>query len=271
MIRERVSRITGSAIMAAAAWLTLGGFGAHQLVRGGGVGWLWLALLLGALAGARGLERVVAAASASALGLLLAVQWIPLFGGLARRYVREDTLPEQAVDGVVVLSAGLSADGRLNTPGVDRLLEGLRLVRAGRSSRLILSRVASSVDGDSVRSDEDQQELVATAGLAPELHIVHPVGSTRLEAVRIRELADRHAWRTLIVVTSPTHTHRACATFEAVGFRVICRPSPDRSVALSSQKSPMDRSLAFGQWVYETLGWWKYRWRGWVRTGSREQ
>ncbi len=113
-------------------------------------------------------------------------------------------------------------------------------------------------------SDGDTRDLVALLGPAVELHVVDSVGSTRLEAERNKLLFDREGWKTAVVVTSPIHTRRACATFEAVGIGVTCRASPDRTTAWRTQVSPLDRSRAFGQWLYETLGWWKYRLLGWV-------
>ena len=55
------------------------------------------------------------------------------------------------------------------------------------------------------------------------------------------------------------------AAFEAVGFEVACRPSPERDFALERMASGTDRAQAFGQWLYEFLGWWEYRVRDWVR------
>ena len=53
-----------------------------------------------------------------------------------------------------------------------------------------------------------------------------------------------------------------------MGIVVTCRASPERTVAVMTQQSPLDRTGAFSQWLYETLGWWKYRARGWVHAES---
>jgi uncharacterized SAM-binding protein YcdF (DUF218 family) len=66
------------------------------------------------------------------------------------------------------------------------------------------------------------------------------------------------------VVTSPLHTHRACAAFEKVGFIVSCVPSESRSVALRNPRLATDRLRAFQLWLYELAGLTLYRARGWI-------
>jgi uncharacterized SAM-binding protein YcdF (DUF218 family) len=82
--------------------------------------------------------------------------------------------------------------------------------------------------------------------------------------VRAWELAAPKGWRRLVVITSPIHTRRACATFEKVGFTVVCRASPDRTVSIETLLTGEERLRAFGAWLYEALGWREYRLRGWV-------
>ena len=214
--------------------------------------------------GGRGLVRWLAGTAGLALLLLLVVEQIPAPSRGARQFIREDPLPAAPVDGIVVLSASVNTDGLINPPGLDRLREGIRLHQLGVSNRLILSSIQWD-DRPDVRSDSDQRAIVAGSGTTPELHIVPDVGSTRTEALRIAELAKSHGWTSIVLVTSPTHTRRACASFEAVGFAVVCRPSPNRTHAGGHLGAPADRSAAFGLWLYELLGWWKYRAAGWIR------
>jgi hypothetical protein len=168
------------------------------------------------------------------------------------------------VDAVMVLSAAVNSDGKLSVSGAERLLSGLGLIRLGVSHQLVLSRVWSDRHQRGVSSDQDQRRIILGSGLMPVIWLLDSVGTTRHEAERLRDLARVRGWHRIAVVTSPTHTRRACATVEGVGLTVICRPSEDRSTALRSLSSPTDRYHAFGEWVYETLGWWKYRWEGWI-------
>ncbi len=250
-----------------ASWAVLGWIGAAALgldsVLGIGGPDLIVPLALGGgLIGWLGAIRWLEWAALGVVGALLLVSFVPLRGAIGR-LVREDPLPAGA-DAVLVLAGSLSADGRIGPQAVDRLIEGIRLVRRGAAPRLVVSRLAIPHGADTVTSDGDVAYLLEAAGLEVELYTLAPVGTTRLEAERLRELAAPRAWRRVVVVTSPLHTRRACAAVERLGFEVACRPSPDRTVALRSLPRPRDRIRAAAGWLYETLAWARYRWRGWV-------
>lgn len=272
MAMKSVGRLASAIIGVIAAtslWLAAAALGADGVLGFGAFPWLWLAILIGAILGAIGLGRFLTGAAVATIALLLLVSWVPFFGGLARGYIRSDSLPAGPADAVIVLAAAVSTDARLSPSAVDRLLEGIRLLKSGAAPRLVVSRVwATERPADLISSDRDQRELISLLGSTVELHLLDSVGSTRLEAERARSLFDRRQWTTAVVVTSPVHTRRACAAFEAVGLVVTCRASADRTVAITTQRSAGDRTEAFSQWIYETLGWWKYRVKGWIR--SRE-
>lgn len=259
--------ITGGTTLAA-AWFALGELGIPALL---GLDWrdgLVLAVALGAVLGRFGRGRPATIAAAIALSVLLVVQWIPGPAALGRQLIRSDSLPPAPVDAIVVLSASITADGLLSPVAVDRLDEGIRLHRLGAAPRLILSRLERNDGGRAVNSDADQRRRIAAAAVAPDVRTISPVGTTRLEATRTRNLAEAEGWRRVIVVTTPSHTKRACAAFEATGLLVTCRASPDRRIAWSRLESGHDRAIAFGELVYETLGWWEYRVRGWIVPGG---
>jgi uncharacterized SAM-binding protein YcdF (DUF218 family) len=187
----------------------------------------------------------------------------PLMRRPVNALVRSDPLPA-ALDAVVVLSGGVSSDGHLKPMAADRLLSGLSLVRRGVAPLLILSRDRWRDGAAEVTTDADQQRLIALLAPTPRLIVVDSVFSTRDEAMRIRALADSLGVRRVAVVTSPTHTYRACATFEKVGFAVTCVPSESREVALRGQRLVSDRVRAFQLWLYEIAGIAKYRANGWI-------
>ena len=53
------------------------------------------------------------------------------------------------------------------------------------------------------------------------------------------------------VVTSPLHSRRACATFEAVGFKVVCAPAGSREYVVPGALAPEDRLATFPRLIYE--------------------
>lgn len=264
--RKRLTAGLTGAIAMAAAWAAFAELDLDAVIGATASDWYWLAIGLGGLLGAVGREAIPGAVATAALALMLAIEWLPGLATVGRQTIRTDPLPKNPVDAIVVLSAALTDDGLLTSIATDRLLEGARLLRRGISHRLVLSRIDADVNGKRVTSDADQRAILALAGVEPELHILATVSTTRIEAVRMEELASRHGWRSVVVVTSPSHTKRACAAFEGVGLTVTCRPAPDRTIAWSRLDSPGDRTRAFGQWLYETLGWWEYRARGWIKS-----
>ncbi len=220
--------------------------------------------LLGAVLGYLGLTRWIRGLAAVVFATILLVSACPPLGRLEHGLVRSDPLPAQPVDAIVALAGSVTGDGTLGPAATDRVLEAIHLLRDSVSTRLVLSRVRAVVGRDTVTSDTDQRFLLSVAGMSPELHILDPVGSTRLEAVRAAALGRELGWTRVVVVTSPSHSSRACAAFEKVGFEVICHPSADRSAALASQPHAHDRVVAFGLWLYERLAWVEYRLRGWI-------
>jgi uncharacterized SAM-binding protein YcdF (DUF218 family) len=253
--------------LADAIWAGLGWLAASMVSidRVTGLGGEWVLpgmMLMGFLLGGMGLGRVVRIAATVALATVLAVLWIPALSRLSLAYVRNDPIPSAPVDAIMVLSASVTTDGHLSVDGADRLLGGLDLYRRGVAPRLIVSRVTNATNHEP--SDLGQQRLYQATGLQPEVYVVDSVGTTRLEAVRAWDLARAKGWRRIVVITSPIHTRRACATFAKVGFDVVCRMSPDRSVSIWSLLDGEERLRAFGAWLYEALGWREYRWRDWV-------
>jgi len=229
-----------------------------------GLDWTLGAVLVGALLGALGLGRVVGALAAGALATMLLVSFNPgLVRWLVTPLIRNDPLPSVPVDAVVVLAGSVSADGRIGVQAADRLLEGIRLVRAGVAPRLLTSRVATTLGADSISADQDIRYFLDAAGPV-DAEILGPVGSTRLEAERFAERATAPGWSRIVVVTSPSHTRRACATFAKLQFRVTCRASPHRVAAIRTLPQPTDRLQAFSEWLYETVATSWYRSRGWI-------
>jgi uncharacterized SAM-binding protein YcdF (DUF218 family) len=138
------------------------------------------------------------------------------------------------------------------------------MVKRGLSSVLLVSREKKSVGGKTVSDSADLQSVTADAGTA-QVIFIDSVFTTRTEALRVAAVARANRWSTIAVVTSPMHTRRACATFEAVGLRVVCVPAAVRQSGLYPGANAEDRLRAFRSWLYEMFASSSYKSRGWIR------
>jgi uncharacterized SAM-binding protein YcdF (DUF218 family) len=160
---------------------------------------------------------------------------------------------------------GLTPDGMMRSETLDRFLTGLSLARRGLAPEMMVSREQRSFAGQLVSDSADLQNVAALANALPRVIFVDSVVTTRTEAIRMGAIARASHWSTLAVVTSPMHTRRACATFEAVGLRVVCVPAAVRGSGLYPGANAEDRLRAFRSWLYEVFASSSYKSRGWIR------
>ncbi|MEP6506674.1 MAG: YdcF family protein [Gemmatimonadales bacterium] len=218
--------------------------------------------ILGALVALTRFRSAFALIAAAVFVFLLLVVYTPLIAGPARSFIRRDPPPTSA-DAVVVLSAGVTRDGFLRQQGLDRLLTGLSLMRHGVAPTLVVTREERDLDDRTITAAADQDSLVALAGV--KMILSTPLeASTHDEAMAVKKIADASGWKRIVLVTSPFHTKRACATFEHAGLVVTCRPSDSRDIAVKSLDHPDERIEAFGMWIYETAATLQYRRKGWI-------
>ena len=130
---------------------------------------------------------------------------------------------------------------------------------------MLVSRETRNFGGRPVSDSADMQNLTSMIGLPASIIFVDSILTTRTEALRMRSIARAKGWTTLVVVTSPLHTRRACATFEAVGFKVVCVPASVRDSGLDPNSNAEDRLRAFRSWLYERFATDSYRRRGWIQ------
>jgi uncharacterized SAM-binding protein YcdF (DUF218 family) len=193
------------------------------------------------------------------------VSYTPLVKSPALSFIRADAPnTDRPLDAVVVLSGGITHEGRLTGPALDRLLTGIAEARARGVRTIAMSVITPQDGGMRVSSEPDQRALVALA--APELDVrfVRDVHSTRDEAMAFAAMGRTHGWRRVMVITSPLHTRRACATFETAGLPVECRPARARDYAISRLEVPSNRRRAFADVMYETAATALYAARDWI-------
>ena len=225
------------------------------------------AALLGAALGVTRLRPLLWIAAGIVALLCVVVAYTPLVSAAARPLIRSDSIPAR-VDAIAVLSMGITPDGMMRGETLDRLLSGLVLARRGLAGVMLVSMERASngtpVAGTPISDSADLHNVTALAGAATSTIFVDSVTTTRTEALRMKAIARANGWKTLAVVTSPLHTRRACATFEAVGFKVVCVPAAVRGSGLSPGSNAEDRLRAFRSWLYETFATNSYRRRGWI-------
>ena len=94
---------------------------------------------------------------------------------------------------------------------------------------------------------------------------VDSVHTTRDEATQSWRLLGARGATRVAVVTTPLHTSRACAAFEAVGFTVTCVAAVWRAYNVTAPDGWRDRLALFRDWLYERAAALEYRQRGWTR------
>jgi uncharacterized SAM-binding protein YcdF (DUF218 family) len=233
--------------------------GVQQLLRQPDLVLYIPAALVGAVLWNTRLRPILLIAGGILALICIAVAYTPLVSAVGRPLIRRDSIPAR-VDAIAVLSAGFTPDGMMGRETLERLLSGVALARRGLAPVMLVSMERSNRGSDSA----DLQSVISLIGEGTRTILVDSVTTTRTEALRMKTIARANGWPTLAVVTSPLHTRRACATFEAVGFRVVCVPATVRGSGLIPGSIAEDRLRDFRSWLYESFATDTYRRRGWI-------
>lgn len=216
------------------------------------------ALLTGAIVYRTRARPVLWAIAGAIAFMILLVSFTPIVRKPVHSLIRADSAT--AVDAVIVLSAGVTDDGLLGGQGTDRLLSGIEFLRTGLTRNIVITLIQN----DGVYSTEDQTRLLGMAPAGTKVFSTAEAWSTRDEAVFTAKIAAAQHWSRIAVITSPTHTRRACATFEKLALQVVCIPAAARDMAVYSLRGSWDRLQGFRLWLYESLATSEYARRGWI-------
>ena len=260
LAREVATGAILGVLCAVAAYL----LGVQQLTRKPELSFFLPAAVLGGLLGATRLRPLLWIGGGFLAILCVLVAYTPLVRAASDPLIRRDPVPER-VDAIAALSAGFTADGLARSETLDRLLSGIELQRKGLAQSLMVSREHVPLGKETVTDSADLAKIAGLTGSTSAIVFVDSVFTTRTEALQMKKIADARGWRRIAVVTSPLHSRRACATFEAVGFQVVCVPAELRGSGLDSRSIPEDRFRGFRSWLYETFATDSYRRRGWIR------
>jgi uncharacterized SAM-binding protein YcdF (DUF218 family) len=201
--------------------------------------------------------------------VLMLVSYTPLVRPFTAPFVRRDAAMGMSAaagvpDAVVILSGSVTSEGRITGAALERFISGVQQARRLGIPVLALSVVGDDADPSVESSERDQRELAQLMAPDLTLRFVTNVHSTRDEALAFAAMARTRRWRRVVLVTSPLHSRRACATVEHAGLPVLCAPAASREYALSRLDRPETRRLVFADVVYETAATLLYAVRGWT-------
>jgi uncharacterized SAM-binding protein YcdF (DUF218 family) len=224
-----------------------------------------VATILGGIIAVIAPVRWIAAAAALVAVTIFMVGFTPVIASQVHALVRRDSLAAAPPDAVIALSTTISADGLLDQTGTTRLLSALEVMRRTGARELVTTRPIRTPAESMAAAMQDYRRLIGLAGDTSRWRVVGPVATTHDEALATSRLLAPAGAHSIVVVTSPLHTRRACATFEAQGFSVICWPADERRYALYAFSGVRTRIAATADWIYERAAMLEYRWRGWIR------
>jgi uncharacterized SAM-binding protein YcdF (DUF218 family) len=258
----RLERFLVGAVIGAATWMMIDLLGVPDIFGIGSDAGLIPLSIIGAIVGLTRYRWLLTLAAFVLLCAVIVIGYTGVTSGAIDEFVRIDPVPPSA-DAVVALSGGLTADGYLTQQGVDRMLKAVTLVEQGVAPVMLVTREEREARGVKATNVSEQLRFANLAALK-QVMTTRPVRSTRDEALAVADIARHRGWRRVVVVTSPFHSRRACATFEHVGLAVSCVPSDSRDVAIKRLIYPHDRLGTFALWLYETAGTLRYRQMGWI-------
>lgn len=241
---------------------------------------LWLVLILAALWELRRRRWRSAAGAAGLAAVLYVIGATPLpatlLASLERPYAAVP-LPALPAGDAVVMLGGMLAPSRQDVFGfqvdgaADRVITAIEAARQQKGRTLVLGggvnpHVPNPGEGELLR-----RWIVAWNAAPVPVQVLGLCRDTRDEAERARKLADVQGWRRIVLVTSASHMRRAEGTFRRLGFEVICLPCDfEGMTALENRRrflSWVPGLRGFEQlerYLREVVGWWMYRWRGWL-------
>ncbi|MBM3834424.1 MAG: YdcF family protein [Verrucomicrobia bacterium] len=202
---------------------------------------------------------------------------VQLLASLERPYAEVILTNVPEADAVVMLGGALGPSSRdsfrMNlSEGADRIIRAVELARQNKGPVLVLGGGGRN---DSETNKWHEAKLIeawlATWNLTNTPVICLNISSnTRDEAVQVRALAKERGWKRIILVTSAYHMKRSEGIFRQLGLPVA--PVSCDFIGLSALErdgrfNPIPRSSRLEQlhvYLHEKIGWWYYRWRGWV-------
>ncbi len=227
--------------------------------------WYWaigiflLATLLGAFKISRMLLRI---GSSILTGIVAVLILTPALQPL-EKYLDVTELPSQA-DVIVPLGGGYyCGTSELEAASLGRITRGLELWRQGYAKTMTITDahgLAQNCGSIEDAAKDTIQKLYPNN--APDIVVLKNMKTTRTEAEAVAKEAKTRGWKKILVVTSPTHSKRAKATFTQLGLNTFVVASSEPRFD-SSLHTPFDRLMAMRAIARELAGLLKYTLFGW--------
>jgi uncharacterized SAM-binding protein YcdF (DUF218 family) len=221
--------------------------------------------VLGSLMGLSGVTRQIQYGIASVFAIMLVTCLLtPILEPIAS-WLDVGEQPRRS-DVIVILGSGLNcSSGDLSAAGLARLERGLELWRQGYSDTITLTDGAPGLEPGCPSFEAAQRRLIGRLypDGGPKIVVLEKMLTTRTEAETVAREAKTRGWHSIMLVTSPTHTRRARATFRDIGLKVIAVSSQEPKFD-SGMRYPSDRLLSLMQVAREIAGLFKYRAQGWM-------
>lgn len=243
---------------------------------------LTLFLLLAIIAGFLALRKK--RAGAVLLFVSIGALWIsstPVFSSslltaLERRYLPVPVAESPTADAIIVLGGcvGAAEDPRLEVDlkdASDRVLHGARLYQAGKAPIIIAAGGANDRFGTKTPEALTISKLLQEWDVPAKAIILETKSlNTYQNSVNTKKLLDQRKLKTVLLVTSASHMHRALATFRSAGIHAIPSPTDYRVVnqeefTILSFLPDTEALAGTTRAVKEYLGFLVYRWRGWIK------
>ncbi len=172
-------------------------------------------------------------------------------------------LPSKA-DVIVILGGGMHCGSTdLEASSLARTTKGLELWKAGYAPTITISDTTGLWENCVSLEQPTRQEISNLEPKnAPDIFVLPRVQNTRMEAEAVAKEAKKRGWKTILVVTAPSHSRRARATFTQLKLQAFVvssgEPRYDTDLHL-----PHDRLKALPALAREIAGFVKYTLLGW--------
>ena len=248
------------------------------------LGMFWLLLMVVALYLFKKRQRLGAlffVLMAVLLSLIGGRTTVYMLGSLEEPYVRKSLAEIPNADAIVLLGGTheMTKSDLLGfnlNDSADRILMAMELARLQKAPALAIGGGHTHIDGQEFLESGALIKWMTNLGATnAALYSLPWSRDTHDEALHTAALARTNGWKTILLVTSGFHMKRAEATFRSVGLTVV-------PVACDFQRTgtpytapfnpfPIRHGMSYlDYYLHEIIGWWVYRWRGWISADAAQ-